>query len=48
VFHFENSSNMPKISQKMKKSHVQLSLNPFVHGTTVPETGFDSAMDKWV
>ena len=28
------SSNMPKIWQKMKKSLVQLALNPFLHGTS--------------
>ena len=32
---FEKSSNMPKIWQKMKKSLVQLALNPFLHGTSI-------------
>jgi len=27
----EKSSNMPNIWQQMKKSHVQLALNPFFH-----------------
>ena len=34
ALHFEKSSNMPKIRQKVKKSLVQLALNPFLYGTS--------------
>ena len=34
MLHFEKSSNMPQFWQKMKKCHVQLALNPFLHRTS--------------
>ena len=43
----EKSSNMPKIWQNMKKSSVQLALNPFLHGTSkTPKFDFGYIRDQ--
>ena len=38
ALHFEKSSNIAKIWQKMKKSLVQLALNAFLDGTSKTQT----------
>ena len=47
ALHFEKSSKMAKIWQKMKKSLVQLTSNPFLHRTAGTQNpGFDYSFQR--